>query len=303
MVLEHLFPEEVIERRTYYAFLLGGVYSIIGILIAKFLFAGDPALPAVGFTSLLLLPEIYKMFSIEEAQQRTEKGWSPLIFWKRNGDFYQVLLFLFIGILVVYSFAAMFLPSFSVNKLFREQVELRGAGFGAAGAATANLTGEAVRGSIFDGNLFWSILKNNWWVMLACFVVSLIAGDGAIFLIVWNASVWGTIFGLTARNAAYFSHTNPLGFFSIITLIVLPHVILEASSYIFAAMAGGLISKGALEEGLDGKKFGKVFAENSFIIFLAIACLLIGALVETVVLQTSDKYSEIIRLSFYALGK
>jgi uncharacterized membrane protein SpoIIM required for sporulation len=190
----------------------------------------------------------------------------------------------------------MFLPAFSVNKLFREQVELRGPGFGAAGLATENFAGQGAA-----SGLFLRILENNFGVLLACFVVALLAGDGAIFLIVWNASVWGTIFGLTARNAAFFSHANSLGFFFIIIITVLPHVILEASAYILAAMAGGLISKGALSEGIDGSRFFRVFKDNAFIIVLALIALVIGALVETFVLNTSDKYNEIIRLSFYAL--
>jgi len=293
MVLEHLFPEEWLEKKSYYAFLLGAGYSIIGVLFSKFLFPADPALPAVAFTSLLLLPELYKMFSIEEKQQRSEKkSFMFRTFWKDNGDFFRVYLFLFLGILIVYSLAAMLLPSLSVNTLFKQQVALRGPGFAAAGQATINYS---------NNSIFWSILSNNFWVLVACFVVALLAGDGAVFLIVWNASVWGTIFGLTARNAAFFSNSNPIGFFLIILAIVLPHVLLEGSSYILAAMAGGLISKGALKEGIDGKRFGRVFKDNSFILLLAFACLVLGAIVETFVLNHSSKYNEIIRLSFSAL--
>ena len=56
MVLEHLFPEDWLEHKGRYAFILGVVYSVIGIIIATILFPGDPALVAVAFTSLLLLP-------------------------------------------------------------------------------------------------------------------------------------------------------------------------------------------------------------------------------------------------------
>jgi uncharacterized membrane protein SpoIIM required for sporulation len=141
------------------------------------------------------------------------------------------------------------------------------------------------------------LLQNNAFVLGACFFVALLTGDGAIFLITWNASVWGTIFGLTARNAAFFSHEAPVKFFSLILLIVSPHVLLEASAYILAGIAGGLISKGALREGLEGERFVKVFKENALILFLALVCLLLGALVETIVLQKSDLYNQILLLS------
>ena len=65
MVLEHIFPEDWLEQKGIYAFLLGLGYSIVGIVIASILFPGDPALVAVALTSMLLLPELYKIFSIE----------------------------------------------------------------------------------------------------------------------------------------------------------------------------------------------------------------------------------------------
>jgi uncharacterized membrane protein SpoIIM required for sporulation len=284
MVLERIVPEEWLERKSYYAFLVGGGYSIIGIFLARLLFARDPALPAVAFTSLLLLPELYKLFSIEERQQSREKRFGLRAFWSDNGDFFRVFLFLFLGILIVYSFAAMFLDSFAVNALFREQLAIRGGGFNAAGQA-------------YSTNLFWSLFKNNLLVLLACFFVALLAGDGAVFLIVWNASVWGTIFGVTARNAAYVMHGEPLFVFGTMLLIVLPHMLLEASSYILAAMAGGLISKGVVKEGWSGKRFMAVCKDNMFILFLAFIALVLGALAESYVLSTSDTYARIIHLS------
>lgn len=297
MVLEHLFPEEWIEKKSYYAFLLGAGYSVIGIILSRLLFAADPALPAVAFTSLLLLPELYKMFSIEEKQQRFEKKtWGFKQFWKDNGDFYRVFIFLFLGILLVYSLGAMFLPALSVNKLFREQVALRGPGFSAAGNATYNTVGEASA----MGGLFMQLLQNNFWILFACFVVALLAGDGAIFLITWNASVWGAIFGLTARNAAFFSNSQPMWFFAIIFLTVTPHMLLEASSYILAAMSGGLISKAAVVQGWGGKRFQKVFKENMYILGLALVALVLGAFVEAFVLLHSAKYAQIIQMSFLA---
>ena len=295
MVLEHLFPEEWLERKFHYAFVLGAGYSVIGILLARFLFAADPALPAVAFTSLFLLPELYKLFSIEERQQSRDSSFGVRTFWRDNADFFRVFLMIFLGILLVYCLAAMLLPAFSVNALFREQIEMRGGGFSAAGYAT--LVGDASGQS-----QFLSILKNNFFVMLACFVVALLAGDGAIFFITWNASVWGTIFGITARNAAFFSQGAPLKFFLLVFTIVLPHMLLEASSYILAAMAGGLISKGALREGLNGKRFARVFKDNIFILILAITALVIGATVESIVLSQSDTYREIIVASYRALG-
>jgi len=282
MVLEHIFPEKWLEKKAQYAFFLGSGYSIIGIIIAKFLFPSDPALVAVAFTALLVLPELYKMFSIEEQIEEKEKKFTFKGLIRDNKDFVKVYLYLALGIFVVYSLAAILLPSMQVNSLFREQLELRGA------------TGNAV----FGMPLFFSILLNNWWVLLACFVISLLTGDGAVFLITWNASVWGTIFGITARNAAYFTGQNPFFYLCLVLLIVLPHAFLEMLSYIMAAISGGVISKDVLLEKFESARFNRVFGYNSILLLLAISILLLGAIVETWVLGNVTTYQEIIMKSY-----
>lgn len=292
MVLEHIVPEKWLEKRAWSAFLLGGFYSILGIIIARFLFSADPALPAVAFTSLFILPELYALFRLEEEEQERDAGSDIKAFWRDNGDFFRVLLGLFLGILLIYSFAAMFLSSFSVNSLFREQLEMRSGGFGAAGMAT----GAAIQ----HESLFMRLLLNNAMVLAAVFVVALLAGDGAIFLLTWNASVWGTIFGVTARNAGYVTHSDPFVYFVHIVITVTPHVLLEASAYILAAMAGGMISRAILKDGIGSKRFNEAFQDNATIIGLAVVCLVIGVLVESLVLQNSDGYADIIRLSLRA---
>jgi len=284
MVLEHLFPEEWLEKKARYAFFLGSGYSILGIVMAKILFPSDPALVAVAFTALLMLPELYKMFSIEERIEEKEKKFSFKELFKDNKDFIKVYLFLILGIFVVYTIAAIILPGFQVNTLFREQLEMRGVSGGA----------------VFQTSLFWSILTNNLWVLIVIFIVSLLTGDGAVFLIVWNASMWGTIFGVTARNAALFANTNPFWYLFLVLLIVFPHAFLETLSYVFAAISGGVISKDVLLEKFESKRFNEVFIYNFMLFLVAVIVLFLGALVETWVLGNITTYQEIIMQSYQA---
>jgi len=290
MVLEHLFPENWLERKPFYAFLLGAGYSIIGIIIAGILFPSDPALVAVAFTSLMLLPELYKLMSIEERKEEKEKRFSLRKLWKDNKKFIEIYLFIVLGIFLVYSVAAVLLPGMQVNSLFREQLEMRGASGNAIGLAT------------FSTGLFWDILVNNWWVILACFVISLLTGDGAIFLITWNASVWGIIFGVTARNAALFNQGSPFIYLLLVLVIVLPHAFLEILSYILAAISGGVISKDVLLEKFESKRFKEVFSYNLWLFIIALLVLVIGGLVETYVLDNVTLYHDIIRDSYMMIG-
>lgn len=288
-MLEHIFPEDWLEKRGLFAFVLGAVYSVIGMLIAKVLFPGDPALVAVAFTSLLLLPELYKIFSIEERRESLEKKVSFRALWRDDADIIRIYIFLFLGILIVYSIGTILLPAFETNTLFREQLEIRfGQGF--AGNAIA-----------FDGGLFSSLLKNNFLVMSACFMLALLTGDGAIFLITWNASVWGTIFGITAKNAAAFSGQNPFYLFGLIMLIVFPHMIIEAMAYFLAAISGSVISKDVLLEKFASDRFFEVFGFNLYLLLFGFGFLLLGAVVETFVLDNVGLYQEIIRMSLQAV--
>ncbi|MEK6900702.1 MAG: stage II sporulation protein M [Nanoarchaeota archaeon] len=293
MVLEHIFPEDWLEQKGRYAFLLGLGYSIIGIIIASILFPGDPALVAVAFTSMLLIPELYKIFSIEERQESMERKVSLRALWRDDIEIVRIYLFLFLGVLLVYSIATIFLPEFQSNNLFREQLEIRfGQGF--AGSAVAG---------IFSSGLFYDLLSNNFLVLVACFILALLTGDGAILLIVWNASVWGTVFGLTAKGASMFAGQHPLYFFALIMLIVFPHMILEGISYFLAAISGSVISKDVILEQFDSQRFLEVFGFNLYLLLFSLLFLILGAVVETFVLQNVGVYQDIIGMSFQAFGK
>ena len=298
MVLEHIFPEDWLERKGCYAFILGVIYSIIGILIASVLFPGDPALVAVAFTALLLLPEMYKIFSIEERQESVEQKVNMRELWKDDIGVVKIYLFLFLGIILVYSVGAMLLPNLESNTLFREQLEIR---FGQGFSGNA-ISGQAVSSNIFSSDLFYDLLSNNFMVLIACFILALLSGDGAIFLITWNASVWGTIFGVTAKYAGEFVGQNPLYLFGIIMLIVFPHMILEGISYFLAAISGSVISKDVLLEKFASDRFFEVFSFNLYLLLFALIFLVLGALVETFVLNNVIVYQDIIRASMMAAG-
>ncbi len=296
MVLEHLFPEGWVESKGSFALVLGIVYSIVGLLLASVLFPTDPALVALAFTSMLLLPEMYKLFSIEERQQSMSKNVSVGELWKDDIEVIRVYIFMFLGIILVYSIATIFIPGVEQNPLFKQQLALRLGDHVASGAA-----GHAISFGSFNSNLFFDLLSNNFLVLIACFVLALLSGDGAIFLITWNASVWGTIFGLTAKSAAAFSNQNPLLLFGLIMLIVFPHMITEAISYFLAAIAGSVISKDVLLEKFASDRFFDVFSFNLYLLFFALVFVVLGAVIETWVLNNVGLYQEVIKMSTLGL--
>ncbi|USN45178.1 MAG: stage II sporulation protein M [Candidatus Woesearchaeota archaeon] len=255
------------------------MYSVIGILIARLLFPNNPSLVSVAFTSLLLLPSLSKIFSLETRQQAREKRFSFRKLIYDEYDFVGVYLMLMLGVFVTYLLAAVVLPNFEVNSLFAAQLT----------------TGDIAGFATFNSGLFSLILLNNFFVLLACFLLSLLTGDGGSFLLIWNASLWGSVFGITAKNAAFYLGQNPFFVIFMILLVVFPHALLEMFSYILGAISGGIISK-SFQHGIVQKK-NELFMYNFWTFFIAFAVLIIAALVETFVLQNASTYASIAHLA------
>ncbi len=264
MVLEQIYSANWIEKKSRYAFLTGLGYSIIGIGSAVLLFPQDPGLAAIAFTSLMILPSLNKLMSIEENQAAREKKFDIIELFKDHNDIFRIYLFLFLGILITFSLFSLFLPSITASKIFSQQINVLG------------ITGEAYT----IGNIFWPLFVNNLKVLVFCLIASFIYGSGAIFILTWNASVWGTIFAIVAKQSAAVAGQNPLLYFGLTLLAVFPHMILEASAYFIAAISGGIVSKSVLREKLFSKRFTQIIEDGLMMFVIAVIVLVIAVYVE-----------------------
>ncbi|PIN87937.1 hypothetical protein COV12_01140 [Candidatus Woesearchaeota archaeon CG10_big_fil_rev_8_21_14_0_10_32_24] len=266
MVLEHIFPEDWLERKGFmsvmFVFLLGFIYSTIGLAIAGALFPTDPMLVAVTFTALLILPELYKIFSIEERKESLEQKISLFELWKDDMGMVKIYLTLFISIVMAYALVPLLLPKIVPhmgNILFVKQIE-----------------------AISVGG-FLLLLKKNLFFLLAIFVIALITGDGAAFLITWKASVFGTLilfsshFWLGLFTGDTTTMLNSLIFIGSVLSISL----ITVASYACAAIAGSIISKDVLLEQFASHRFFEVFGFNLYLLLVGLVILLIGVGVET----------------------
>ncbi|MDA1196947.1 MAG: stage II sporulation protein M [Nanoarchaeota archaeon] len=287
MVLEKLYPLELIERTPIYAFLLGLGYAFIGIGAAVLLFPEDPAIVGVAFISLMIYPTLNQMLLQEEEMESVNDEFHLHTFLIDHHNSFKVYTLLFLGVLLGFSFFALMLPSLATNHIFEDQINVL-YGYGTAGKA------------VFSQGLFMNIFMNNLGVMILCFVTAFVFGEGGIFLIVWNASVWGTIFGNLAKTAAVSTLNNPFVYFSIVFATVFPHMILEAFSYVCAATAGGIISKGLLREEAFSERFNHILKNTIMFLVFALVVLVIAVTVETYVLGNAETYRRIIQESFTA---
>ncbi|MBD3164274.1 hypothetical protein GF323_03675 [Candidatus Woesearchaeota archaeon] len=280
-MLEQLYPLKLIEKNNLYALLLGIAYSVIGIGLAVLLFPEDPALVAVALISIMFYPTINKLMKQEESIETEQKEFNFMVFLKDHRYVFMIYMLMFSGMLLTFSYFSLLLPKMASNHIFQNQINV--------------MTGNAVA---FEGGLFRSLLQNNLIVMIVIFITAMLLGDGGIFLITWNASVWGTIFGNLAKTAAFNANQNPFTYFLIVIGIVSPHMLLEAFSYIVAATTGGVVSNAMIKEKLASKKFNNIATNTVISLAIALIILLIAVAVETYVLGNVEVYKTIIRQSF-----
>lgn len=262
-MIEQLFPSRWIEKKTWIAFLLGLSYSIIGISSAIILFPKNPAMPSIALTSLLALPSLNKILYIETKQAAREKKFDLSDSFKNHKDVFQVYMFMFVGIFFTFAFFSIMLPKIAADQLFTEQIGAVGYLGSAAG----------------DGG-FASIFSNNFLIFAFALIASFFYGAGAIFILTWNASAWGVVFGAIARDAGIVSNANPFFYFILTIIAVAPHMLSEAAAYILAAISGGIISKAVILEKIFSQRFKKIILDALVIFALALVLLLVAAYIE-----------------------
>lgn len=261
MVLEQLFKPRWIEGKEH-AFFLGFIYSVIGLISARFIFPSSVGLMSVAFTSILLIPSLAVLLKLEENIEIREAKFSIRLLFNDHKDIFKAYIFMFLGIFFAYSFVALLLPEQSIGKFFG--VQLRSTG----------ISGFASFNSIFLG-----LLLNNILVFVICFVLSLVYGAGSVLFLTWNASVWGTTFSYFVRQS-YSQSGNLLAEFAKSIVPFLPHMTTEALSYLSAAIAGGVVSKAVLREKLFSKKFHHIITDALMILLIGFVLVLIAGFIE-----------------------
>lgn len=262
-MFEQLYQEEWLESKGRFAFLLGIAYSVLGIFSAMVLFPDDPGMPSVAFTSILLVPTIHNLLSLEANQMARESRFSIARLLWDHWDILTIYLFMFLGSLLTFGFFAAMWPPVATSAVFASQ------------AKVAIASGQATAQSAF----MMSLLSNNARVLLICLLMSFFYGAGSIFVLIWNASAWGVIFGLAAKQSAA-GAAHPVLHFLYTILLVSPHLVLEAGSYFFAAVAGGIISKAVIREKFLSARFNRVVMDGIYLFVFAAVFVVVAAYVE-----------------------
>src|SRR3989338_8453251 len=137
---------------------------------------------------------------------------------------------------------------------------------------------------IYQSGSVQSIFQNNLTVLFVCFVTAFLFGIGAMFLfiVVWNGSVGGVVFGAVAKIAAINAGASPSLVFIILLVSVLPHVIIEMGAYFLAGVAGENTSSFLFFNKKQKKVHQFELSYSCSILIASIILLLLGSIVEKI---------------------
>jgi uncharacterized membrane protein SpoIIM required for sporulation len=263
-MLENILKPDWLEKKPRFAFVIGFVYALIGIVAAYIIFPKSQGIASIAFISMLLIPSLNKVLAIEEKQDSQSRKFTIKRIFKDHADVLEVYFMLFLGVFLAYALFSIKFPQLLVNGLFDNQLKVIGISGNAQGA----------------GLNFFSIFGNNFKVMLIFLILSLVFGAGSILFLTWNASVWGVVFGYVATLSE-----NAFNSLTTILIKITPHMLAEAGAYFFAIVAGGIMSQAVLREKLNSPKFDYAMKDGFVFLTVSMLLLVIGAFLEVYVYQ------------------
>jgi uncharacterized membrane protein SpoIIM required for sporulation len=272
MVLESIINPFKAEQKPLSLFFIGILYTTISLFLSLWIFEDYASLVMVFLTVVACIPLFYSTMVREEEKETQIDSEKTLL--KEHAKALRFLIFLFLGITVAYIVWFLVLPQNITTNVFSVQSQT---------IASIN----KVTGDVTQLDVLSRIFLNNVKVLVFSVLFSLIYGAGAMFIIVWNASVISVAAGnfikmqlasfMGSGGAAttgylYATATTGLRYFV--------HGIPEILAYFIAALAGGILSTAIIKRRFGTKQFEKVAIDTTDLLVLSIIVLFIAALME-----------------------
>jgi uncharacterized membrane protein SpoIIM required for sporulation len=265
------------ERRPWEMFFIGLVWASVSLALVVFVFGNDSVLKEGGglllviFTVICCLPFMYYIVKLEEGKDIAISDSGKLI--KEHSKAIQALMWMFMGFVVAFSFWYAVAPD-AVGPNFNFQIKT----FCAINSPSnfENCVEKygipIITGQAAGSNAVLGIFANNIYVLIFTILFSLAFGAGAMFILVWNASVIAAAIGIFTDKTL---SQLPLGL-----LRYMVHGIPEIAAYFVGALAGGIVSVAVIRKDLRGEGTWKVLQDSLLLVIIAIMILVVAALME-----------------------
>jgi|GEM_PF-4735991 len=233
MVFESLLSARAAEEKPLFDFFFGVVLSLVSFVSAYFLFPGIASLVSIVLLSIGLVPVLLKIFYYENESENALKGWKKI--FQVHSKALRFFLMFFLGVSFTVAILYTYLPKYGFSevsdRLFSEERnEIL--------AITESVGNAGMFSGLFSNPTTAMIVQNNLIVLMASFILSLIFGGGAAFVLAWNSAVFGVFLAIAFER-------NPL-YLPFALLYALPELV----AYYVGAFSGGLLSA----------EFSKVFS-------------------------------------------
>ncbi|MCM2325097.1 MAG: hypothetical protein NDI94_01420, partial [Candidatus Woesearchaeota archaeon] len=175
-------------KKKCWPYLFLGIFAVfIGFLTSLIFFRSMIGVASIFFTSLIAIPFISSLL-IKEEDIEASRGKS---FIERHEKIIDIFLYFFIGSFFAFFVIGLFNPNFLFGGNMENTAILRGSELeGFPKIPRPDIKSDGQPAAYINMNQVTSIFKNNLYVMLVSFLLSLLYGVGAIFVIIYNASIF-----------------------------------------------------------------------------------------------------------------
>ncbi len=271
MVFEIEMSAKKSETKSFYLFIYGFIITLLSILLGYWVFPIHPGFVAISLIVLASSPLFYKIAQYEESKDISNEDEIGLI--KEHLKAIKAFTFWFLGLSFGFFIFSAFSSKNFVNNVFSLQIQV-------VSRINPGLTGGFKEALIS----FITIAGNNLKVLLFCILFSFIFGIGSLFILTWNASVFGFATGaLLRKEINEITNNKFVNYFGAFTFSLLRfslHGIIEIIAYFIAGLAGSIISFSLVKHHFSSKKFDKILLDVSDLIIISVILILIAAFIE-----------------------
>lgn len=277
MVLERIISPRQMEGYPWELFLIGILYSNVGMIAAYLLVREFASLTAIAFTVILTLPFVYYSLSTEDDKYSKIRDESTLI--QTHMVTFKKFLYLFFGFTLTFFTWYVLAPESVMSYLFQSQV------------VTIRSINNFVTGNFSVMSSFIMIFSHNVKVLIVCVLLSFFFGSGAVYIITWNASVLGVGMGTKVREglaaaAKEFGASGLVRYFAgaqLNFLAYLIHGVPEIFAYIIGGVMGGTLSFAYIRGELRTNMRVRIFNDMVIMLLIAVGLLVAASLLEVTV--------------------
>lgn len=251
MVLEKLVPIRVALKNPWWMFLIGGIVSVICLVVSFMIFKDSIGLFSTLLITIAMTPFMVNLARYEEEQEEELVDKNINIF-QRYGGMLKVYTAFFCGMILSLSVIYLIVPENVTKTMFKNQLD--------------EIT--AIRGKATVIDTFEKIVVNNVGVLFLSFLFSFLFGAGAIFILAWNSSILSAAIGELAKGIGGL-HGLPFA-----VMLFFPHGSLEILAYFISGIAGGVVSAAITRK--HSKHFLPILYDSFKLMLISVVILVIA---------------------------